>query len=228
LRWENHSSPSNIWQQCKIKQTNQLGLGQYSHYRYTIDTDVNRYILIQSSCCIDTDDGDSRINNDYSGIKTKLCTLDFHTIRQKTLAYWVWSLLCWTNTLWIKVWYTLHRSFCFSTSFSWIQCIDQLKTFTLLLKFKILDIKTRKPCTFSSYLKCIVSARPVSIWLLTVSSQPYNQHTGFEVSEGEFPGEEFPQTQGVTEHVRLHAVSRTLGEYLRRHPAKILMETLQF
>jgi len=61
-----------------------LGLGRYSHYRYTIDTDVNRYVSIRSSCCIDTDNGDSRINNDFSGTKTIRSTLDFHTIRQKT------------------------------------------------------------------------------------------------------------------------------------------------
>jgi len=36
-----------------------LGLGQYSQYRYSIDTDINRYVSIRSSCCIDTDDGDS-------------------------------------------------------------------------------------------------------------------------------------------------------------------------
>jgi len=36
-----------------------VGLGQYSHYRNTIDTDINRYILIRPSCCTDTDDGDN-------------------------------------------------------------------------------------------------------------------------------------------------------------------------
>ena len=59
-----------------------LGLGRYSHYRYTIDTDINRYVSIWSSCCIDTDDGDSRINNDYYGTKSIHGTLDFHTKRQ--------------------------------------------------------------------------------------------------------------------------------------------------
>ena len=29
------------------------------HYRYTIDTEINRYVSIRSSCCTDTDDGDS-------------------------------------------------------------------------------------------------------------------------------------------------------------------------
>ena len=37
-----------------------LGLGRYSHYRYSIDTEINRYVSIRSSCCTDTDDGDSR------------------------------------------------------------------------------------------------------------------------------------------------------------------------
>ena len=31
------------------------------HYRYTIDTEINRYVSIRSSCCIDTDDGDSSL-----------------------------------------------------------------------------------------------------------------------------------------------------------------------
>jgi len=40
----------------------------------------------------------------------------------------------------IKLWYKLHWwSFHFSTSICWIHCIDQPKTFTLLLKSKILD-----------------------------------------------------------------------------------------
>jgi len=36
-----------------------LGLGRYSQYRYSIDTDINRYVSIRPSCCTDTDDGDS-------------------------------------------------------------------------------------------------------------------------------------------------------------------------
>jgi len=36
-----------------------IGLGRYSQYRYSIDTDINRYVSIRPSCCIDTDDGDS-------------------------------------------------------------------------------------------------------------------------------------------------------------------------
>ena len=34
-----------------------LGLGRYSQYRYTIDTEVDRYVSIRSSCCIDTSGG---------------------------------------------------------------------------------------------------------------------------------------------------------------------------
>ena len=45
--------------------------------------------------------------------------------------------------MWIKLRYTLHGwSFCFSTRICWIHCIDQPKTFTLLLKSKSLDFKT--------------------------------------------------------------------------------------
>jgi len=36
-----------------------IGLGRNSHYRYTIDTEMNGYVSIRSSCCIDTDDSDS-------------------------------------------------------------------------------------------------------------------------------------------------------------------------
>ena len=31
-----------------------LGLGRYSQYQYTIDTEDNRYVSIRSSCCTDT------------------------------------------------------------------------------------------------------------------------------------------------------------------------------
>ena len=31
-----------------------IGLGRYSLYRYTIDTEINRYISIRSSCCTNT------------------------------------------------------------------------------------------------------------------------------------------------------------------------------
>ena len=37
----------------------ELGLGRYSQYRYSINTDINRYVSIRQSCCTDTDDGDS-------------------------------------------------------------------------------------------------------------------------------------------------------------------------
>jgi len=35
-----------------------VGLGRYSHYRYTIDTEINQYVSIRSSCYTSTDDGD--------------------------------------------------------------------------------------------------------------------------------------------------------------------------
>jgi len=48
-----------------------VGLGRYSHYRYTTDTEINRYVSILSSCRTDTDNGDRfPKNNDYSGHKT--------------------------------------------------------------------------------------------------------------------------------------------------------------
>jgi len=34
--------------------------GTINHYRYTIDTEINLYVSIRSSCCTDTDDGDRR------------------------------------------------------------------------------------------------------------------------------------------------------------------------
>jgi len=37
-----------------------LGLGRYSHYQYSIDTETKRLVTKWSSCCTDTDDGDSR------------------------------------------------------------------------------------------------------------------------------------------------------------------------
>ena len=71
-------------------------------------------------------------------------TLHFHTFKQNT---------CWSNMLWIKPWYTLHRwSFCFnSTSICWIHCIDQSKTFTLLLKSKKKWFWNLKSCTCVRY-----------------------------------------------------------------------------
>jgi len=101
--------------------------------------------------------------------------LSYITIRLKILAYWVWSSLCWTNNMWIKVWYTLHRSFCFSTSIFFIQFIDQPKTFTLFLKSKILDFETLSQLHFivsNTYGIGKARIEYVSIRLLTVSSQP--------------------------------------------------------
>jgi len=61
-----------------------IGLGRYSHYLYTIDTEINRNVSMRTSSCkpTDTDDGDSRKNNDYSGTKTIRFTIDFHAIKQ--------------------------------------------------------------------------------------------------------------------------------------------------
>jgi len=50
-----------------------------------------------------------------------------------------WYKLCWTNTLWIQLWYTMHKClFCFSTSIGLIHCKYQPKTFTLLLKPQVM------------------------------------------------------------------------------------------
>ena len=101
-----------------------LGLGQYSHYWYTIDTEINRNVSMRTSSCkpTDTDDGDSRKNNDYSGTKTIRFTIDFHAIKQvfKHIEFYL-NYVEHTFFL-IKLWYTLHRwSFCFKTSICWIQ-----------------------------------------------------------------------------------------------------------
>ena len=94
-------------------------------------------------------------------------TLDFHTFKQNT---------CWTNMLWIKPWYTLHWwSFCFnSTSICWIHCIDQSKTFTLLLKSKkkmILKPEVMYMCMVSNMVILqnkiffLPSTQPVLAWI---------------------------------------------------------------
>ena len=46
--------------------------------------------------------------------------------------------------------------------------------------------------------------------------------TWFKMSEGQFPGQEFPDNQGETEHVSLDAVLGALGEDLWSHPAQVL------
>ena len=73
---EYNSSVINISQDNECK----LGLGRYSLYRYSINTDTNRYVSIRPSCCTDLDEGDSCKNNDYSGPNTNRFILDFHTI----------------------------------------------------------------------------------------------------------------------------------------------------
>lgn len=47
-------------------------------------------------------------------------------------------------------------------------------------------------------------------------------NTRFEVSEGDFSGQQLPQAEGVAEHVRLDRVAGALGEHLRGHPAEVL------
>jgi len=86
----------------------------------------------------------------------------FHTIKQRL------------SILSLILWYTLHRwsFFCFSTSICWIYCIDQPKTFTLLLKSNILDFETLSYAHFyrinnvsyqqGPYGIRIISARSVS------------------------------------------------------------------
>jgi len=114
-----------------------VGLGRYSQYRYSIDTDINRYVSIRSSCCTDTDDGGScKKKHEYFGPKTIGFTLDFHTIYQKKIKHiefdlnYVELLICGKS-----------RSLCFSTSIFRIHIIDQSKTFTVLLKSNILDFE---------------------------------------------------------------------------------------
>jgi len=111
-----------------------LGLGRYSQYRYSIDTDINRYVSIPPSCCTDTD-GDSCKNNEYSGPKTihwswVQVNIIFIQFNKKLKSILSLILICWTFNL------------CFRTSICRIHCIDQSKIFTLLLKSKILDCET--------------------------------------------------------------------------------------
>ena len=107
-----------------------MGLGRYSHYGYTIDTEINQYVLIRSSCCTDTSGSIiSHLTFLQLSKRLKHIEFDFNYVQ--------------LNTLWIKLWYTLLKwSFCFSTSICWLHCIDQPKAFTLLLKSKILDFET--------------------------------------------------------------------------------------
>ena len=66
-----------LYQQLLVVYQLNLGLKRYSHNRYTIDTEINRYLSIQSSSFTDTDDCDSRKNNYYSGIKIIISHLTF-------------------------------------------------------------------------------------------------------------------------------------------------------
>jgi len=75
-------------------------------------------------------------NNDYSGLKTILFTLDFHTIN-KRLKHIEFDL----NYVELII-FGNKRSLCFRTTICRIHCIDQFKTFTLLLKYKFIDFET--------------------------------------------------------------------------------------
>jgi len=67
-----------------------LGLGRYSQYRYSIDTDINRYVSIRSSCCTDTDDGNScKKTTNIPDLKLFVSHLIFIQFNKK--AYCVWS-----------------------------------------------------------------------------------------------------------------------------------------
>ena len=75
-------------------------------------------------------------NNDYSGLKTIRFTPDFHTIN-KRLKYIEFDLnYAELIIFWEK------RLLCFRTRICRIHCIDQFKTFNLLLKYKIIDFET--------------------------------------------------------------------------------------
>jgi len=75
-------------------------------------------------------------DNDYSGPKTIRFTLIFHTINiiLQHIEFdpnFVELIICGKT-----------QSLCFRTSICRIHCIDQSKTFTLLLKYKIIDVET--------------------------------------------------------------------------------------
>jgi len=76
-------------------------------------------------------------NTDYSGPKTICFTLDFHTIN-KRLKHIEFD----PNYVELRICEKKTQSLCFRTSMCRIHCIDQSKTFTLLLKYKIIDFET--------------------------------------------------------------------------------------
>ena len=101
-----------------------LGLGRYSQYRYSIDTDINRYVSIRPSCCIDTDDGDScKKQGLFRTQNYSFHTSFLYNLKKKVICEKNWPM-------------------CFRTSICRIHCIDQSKRFTLFLKSKILDFET--------------------------------------------------------------------------------------
>jgi len=136
----------------------ELGLGRYSRYQYSIDTDIIQYVSIWPSCCTDTDDGDSCKNQRIFRTQNYL----FHT----------WFLYNLTNILRILSLILVmlnflivenNRSLCLRTSICRIHCIDQSKTFTLLLKSTILYFETlSRVYTCVSYRIHILLARSVS------------------------------------------------------------------
>jgi len=135
-----------------------IGLGQYSHYRYTIETEINRYVSIRSSCCTDTP-GSIISHLTFIQLTNKLKHIEFDL-------YYLELILCEYN-------YGTHCTgyhFALALVFCWIHCIDQLKTFTLLLKSKILDFETLRRVHVYRIGKVRIDY--VSYRLLTVSSQP--------------------------------------------------------
>ena len=103
----------------------------HCHYRYTIDSEIYRYVSIWSLCCTDTS-GSIISHLTFIQLSNRLKRFEFDLYLDVKLIL-----------TWIKLWYTQHRwSFCFSTSICWIQCIDQPNIFTLLLKPKILYFET--------------------------------------------------------------------------------------
>jgi len=97
-------------------------------------------------------------NNDYSGLKTIRFTLDFYAIN-KRLKHIQFDL----NYVELII-FGKKRSLCFRTSICRIHCIYQFKTFTLLLKYKIIDFETLSHIhvyriEYVSYRQCLYRIR---------------------------------------------------------------------
>jgi len=94
--------------QLPLKDCTVVVLGRYNHYRYTIDTEINWYISIQSTCCTETS-GNIISHLTFIQLSKRVKHIEFDLI---------------LNNLWIKLWFTLHRwSFCFRISICWIHHI---------------------------------------------------------------------------------------------------------